>query len=210
MVQFSRKPGCLPRGLTTILPGSRCKSSPTLSPWPRVSPATAISPLNMGRGDASPAIRLAISWPTARTEDGLAVFARFHPVLATNHLEFVESAGPGPHRMLLSGHHIERRPDHRFVLMRFVSRIRARSEALAPRLRRPDASATRGYLRIRTRLGPRISFDQPLTHHVSAATLALPMPNADPQLFHLVKRYCEEEIERQKSANHPLNGFARR
>jgi AraC-like DNA-binding protein len=41
---------------------------------------------------------------------------------------------------------------------------------------------------------------------ISAATLALPMPNADPQLFKLVKRYCEEEIERQKSANHPLNG----
>src|SRR5262245_47716301 len=30
--------------------------------------------------------------------------------------------------------------------------------------------------------------------------------HADPQLFHLVQRYCEEELERQKSANHPLNG----
>jgi hypothetical protein len=45
---------------------------------------------------------------------------------------------------------------------------------------------------------------------ISAATLALPMPNADPQLFKLVKRYCEEEIERQKSTNHPLNGIRER
>ena len=57
-------------------------------------------------------------------------------------------------------------------------------------------------------MDPRISFDQPLNSiTVAAATLALPMPNADPQLFHLVKRFCEEEIERQKSTNHPLNGI---
>jgi hypothetical protein len=42
---------------------------------------------------------------------------------------------------------------------------------------------------------------------ISAATLAMPMPNADPQLFHIVKRFCEEEIERQKAVDHPLNGI---
>jgi hypothetical protein len=31
------------------------------------------------------------------------------------------------------------------------------------------------------------------------------MPNADPQLFKLVKRYREEEIERQEAVDHPLN-----
>ena len=31
------------------------------------------------------------------------------------------------------------------------------------------------------------------------------MPNADPQLFKLVKRYREEEIERQEAVDHPIN-----
>ncbi len=35
----------------------------------------------------------------------------------------------------------------------------------------------------------------------------MPMPNADPQLFHIVKRFCEEEIERQKAVDHSLNGI---
>ena len=55
-------------------------------------------------------------------------------------------------------------------------------------------------------IGGRISFDQPVNSvAIAAATLALPMPNADPQLFKLVKRYCEDEVERQKAIDHPLN-----
>jgi AraC-like DNA-binding protein len=58
------------------------------------------------------------------------------------------------------------------------------------------------------RIGTCISFDQPVNSvTISAATLALPMPGADPQLYKLVKRYCEEEIERQKAIDHPLKGI---
>jgi Arabinose-binding domain of AraC transcription regulator, N-term len=60
------------------------------------------------------------------------------------------------------------------------------------------------------RFCPRLSFDQPVNSiTITAATLALPMPNADPQLFKLVNRYCEEEIERQKAIDHPLNRISR-
>jgi AraC-like DNA-binding protein len=130
-------------------------------------------------------------------------------VLATNYLEFVESAGLGrvewSYPVTMSN--VTQLTD--FVLMRLVTRIRGAAGSawrpVAVGLTHRQPADTSEYER---RLGPRISFDQPLNSiTVAAATLALPMPNADPQLFHLVKRFCEEEIERQKSTNYPLNGI---
>ena len=79
-----------------------------------------------------------------------------------------------------------------FVLMRFVTRIRGaagshwRPVSVGLMHRQPaDISE------YESRLGSRIFFDQPVNSiTISAATLALPMPNADPHLFKLVKRYC--------------------
>lgn len=160
-----------------------------------------------GRFTANPLGYLMANSPDLRT--GLRNFARFQPVLATNHLEFVETAGAGrvEYSYPVTIPNIVQITD--FVLMRFVTRIRGaagshwRPVAVGLTHRQPaDASE---YER---RLGPRISFDQPVNSvTIAAATLALPMPNADPQLFKLVKRYCEEELERQKSTNHPLNGI---
>jgi AraC-like DNA-binding protein len=91
--------------------------------------------------------------------------------------------------------------------MRFMMRIRAavgnhwRPVAVGLTHRQPADLTEYGQ-----RVGSRISFNQPANSiTISAATLAMPMPNADPQLFKLVKRYCEEEIERQKVDDHPLN-----
>jgi len=158
-----------------------------------------------GRFTSNPIGYLMTNAPDLRT--GLRLFARFHPVLATNHLEFVESAGGGriewSYPVTMSN--VTQLTD--FVLMRFMMRIRAvvgnqwRPVTVGLAHRQPvDLSE---YER---RIGPRISFDQPVNSiAIAAATLALPMPNADPQLFKLVQRYCEEEIARQKAIDHPLN-----
>jgi AraC-like DNA-binding protein len=142
-------------------------------------------------------------------KSGWRHFAHFHPVLATNNVEFVETTGAGrvewsypvtmPNVVQLTD----------FVLMRFVMRIRGAAGSqwrpVAVGLTHRQPADISEYER---RLGPRLAFDQPVNSiTISAATLARPMPNADPHLFKLVKRYCEEEIERQKSANHPLNGI---
>jgi AraC-like DNA-binding protein len=159
-----------------------------------------------GRYTSNPLGYLLSNAPDLKT--GLRYLARYHPVLASNHLEFVESAGMGrvefSYPVTMSN--VVQLTD--FVLMRFVTRIRGAAGShwrpVAVGLtHRPPADLSE-YER---RFGPRISFDQPVSSiTIAAATLALPMPNTDPQLFHLVKRFCEEEIERQKSANHPLNG----
>jgi AraC-like DNA-binding protein len=160
-----------------------------------------------GRFTSNPLGYLLTNAPDLKT--GLRYFARFQPVLATNHLEFVEGAGMGrvefSYPVTMSN--VIQITD--FALMRFVARIRAaagshwRPVSVGLMHRQPT-----DFSEYERRLGPRIFFDQPVNSiTISAATLALPMPNADPQLFKLVKRYCEEEIERQKSTNHPLNGI---
>jgi hypothetical protein len=61
--------------------------------------------------------------PDLKTE--LRYFARFHPVLANNHLEFVESAGTGRIEFSypVTMPNVVQLTD--FVLMRFVTQIRA-------------------------------------------------------------------------------------
>jgi AraC-like DNA-binding protein len=160
-----------------------------------------------GRFTANPLGYLLANSPDLKT--GLRNFARFQPVLATNHLEFVEIGGAGRVEFSypVTIPNIVQLTD--FVLMRFISRIRdvagSHWRPVAVGLTHRQPANTSEYER---RLGPRIAFNQPVNSiTISAATLALSMPDADPQLFKLVKRYCEEEIERQKSANNPLNGI---
>jgi AraC-like DNA-binding protein len=160
-----------------------------------------------GRLTSNPLGYLMSNAPDLKT--GLRYLAHFHPVLATNHLEFVETAGAArvefSYPVTMSN--VAQLTD--FVLMRLVVRIRAaagnqwRPVAVGVTHRQPaDISE---YER---RVGSRIAFDQPVNSiTIAAATLALPMPNADPQLFHLVERFCKEEIERQKAVDHPLNGI---
>lgn len=143
--------------------------------------------------------------PDLRT--ALRSFARFYPVLSSNNLEFLESAGAGrlewSYPVTMSN--VVQLTD--FVLMRFVLRIQAvagkawRPLSVGVTHRRPlDASE---YERC---LGPRIAFDQPVNNiAMVSSTLSLHMPHADPQLFKLMTRYCEEQLERQKAADHPLN-----
>jgi AraC-like DNA-binding protein len=160
-----------------------------------------------GRFTSNPLGYLLTNAPDLKT--GLRYFARFHPVLATNHLQFVES--PSAARIEFSYpvtmSNVVQLTD--FVLMRFVMRIRGAAgnqwRPVAVGLTHRQPADTSEYER---RVGPRISFDQPVNSiTIAAATLALPMPNADPQLFRLVERFCEEEIERQKAVDHPLNGI---
>lgn len=160
-----------------------------------------------GRFTSNPLGYLMVNSPDLRTS--LRNFARFQTVLATNHLEFVETAGAGRVEFAypVTIANIVQLTD--FVMMRFVSRIRG---AVGSHWRPVSVGLTHrqpaDISEYERRLGPRIAFNQPVNSlTISAATLALPMPNADPQLFKLVKRYCEEEIERQKTANHPLNGI---
>jgi AraC-like DNA-binding protein len=138
---------------------------------------------------------------------GLRLFAHFHPVLATNHLEFVESAGGGRLEWCypVTLPNVTQLTD--FVLMRFIMRIRAAAgnhwRPVAVGLTHLQPADLTEY---EQRVGLRISFNRPMNSiTISAASLALPMPNADPQLFKLVKRYFEEEIERQKTVDHPLD-----
>jgi AraC-like DNA-binding protein len=94
-----------------------------------------------------------------------------------------------------------------FVVMRFVWRIQCaaggswRPVAVGLTHRRPaDISE---YER---RLGPRISFDETVNGiAIGAQTLSIPMPGADPQLFKLIVKFCEQQLERQQAAEHPLN-----
>jgi AraC-like DNA-binding protein len=94
-----------------------------------------------------------------------------------------------------------------FGLMRFICRIQS---AAGPSWRPLSVGVTHHQPTDRDeyerRLGGRIAFDQTCNSIVIAgATLNLPMPDADPNLFNLVKRFCEQELAQQKSEEDPLN-----
>jgi AraC-like DNA-binding protein len=94
-----------------------------------------------------------------------------------------------------------------FVLMRFMRRIQS---AAGPSWRPLSVGVTHHQATDREeyerRLGGRIAFDQSYNSIViGGATLNLPMPNADLNLFNLVTRFCEQELAHQKSEEDPLN-----
>jgi AraC-like DNA-binding protein len=137
----------------------------------------------------------------------LRSFAHFHTVLSSNHVDFVEIGGGGrvewSYPVTLSD--IVQLTD--FSLMRFVSRIQPaagrtwRPVAVEVTHRQPPDIAE--YERC---VRQRVAFNQPMNSIVIAGpTLSLPMPRADPQLFKLIARFCEEQLERQTATDHPLN-----
>jgi AraC-like DNA-binding protein len=157
-----------------------------------------------GRLTANPLGYLLANAPNLKI--ALRTLAHFYPVLSSNRLAFAESKSGGrlewsypvtlPDSMQLTD----------FVVMRFVWRIQMiagsswRPASVGVTHRRPVDLAE--YER---RLGPRIAFDQPCNSiAISASTLSLPLPHADPQLFKLVTRFCEQQLERQKAVDHPL------
>jgi len=138
----------------------------------------------------------------------LRLFARYQAVLNSNTINFIESVTGGgriewsypitvPNTAQLSD----------FVVMRFISRIKATAGAswrpLAVGVMHRAPADRAEYER---RFGPRIAFDQ-LANSIAigAAALALPTPHADPQLFKLILRFCEDQLQRQRDVEHPLN-----
>jgi AraC-like DNA-binding protein len=138
----------------------------------------------------------------------LRLFARYQAVLNSNTIRFVETITEGgriewsypvglPNTAQLSD----------FVVMRFISRIKA----TAGDIWRPLAvsvmhGAPADRAEYERRLGPRIAFNQPANSiAIAAAALALPTPRADPQLLKLILRFCEDQLQRQREVEHPLN-----
>ena len=138
----------------------------------------------------------------------LRLFGRFHTVLNSNTIHFIESVTGGGRiewSYPISLPNTAQLTD--FVLMRFVSRIRANAgSSWRPLAVGVMHRAPRDLAEYERRFGPRITFDQPANSiTLSAATLALATPRADPQLFKLILRFCEDQLERQRDVEHPLN-----
>ncbi len=159
----------------------------------------------VARFTSNPLVYLMSNAADLRT--ALRSFAQYHAVICSNSLSFVESNGSGriewSYPVTIAN--VVQLTD--FVVMRFVWRIQSsagsswRPISVGLTHRRPADLAE--YER---RFGPRISFDQPVNSIViSGATLSLPMPGADPQLFKIIARFCEQQLERQKAAEHPLD-----
>jgi len=109
-----------------------------------------------GRFTSNPLGYLLSNAPDLKTE--LRYFARFHPVLANNHLEFVESAATVRIEFSypVTMPNVVQLTD--FVLMRFVTRIRAAAgnhwRPVAGGLTHRPPTDLSGYER---RFGPRLS-----------------------------------------------------
>jgi AraC-like DNA-binding protein len=154
---------------------------------------------------ANPLGYLMASAPDLRT--ALKSFIHYHRVFNTNVASFIE--GPGAARVEWSYpvtmSNVAQLTD--FVLMRFICRIQS---AAGPTWRPLSVSVTHQHPTDREeyerRLGSRITFNQHSNSIVIAGpTLNLLMPSADPHLFKLVRRFCEQEVARQKSEEDPLN-----
>jgi AraC-like DNA-binding protein len=159
----------------------------------------------LARFTSNPLGYLMANAPNLKT--ALKSFAHFHTVISSNTLKFVESNGGGRIEWSYSVTVSNSVQLTDFVLMRFVSRIQSavgsawRPLSVGVTHRRPADLAE--YERL---LRTKIAFDQPINSiAIAGSTLMLPMPQADPQLFKLITRYCEEQLERQKATEHPLN-----
>jgi AraC-like DNA-binding protein len=160
---------------------------------------------SVARFTSNPLAYLMSNAPNLRI--ALRSFAQYHAVICNNTLDFIESNGNGRIEWSYPVTIANVVQLTNFVVMRFVWRIQCaagtswRPISVGLTHRRPaDASE---YER---RLGPRLYFDQPVNSIViGAAALSLPMPDADPQLFKIITRFCEQQLERQQAAEHPLN-----
>lgn len=160
---------------------------------------------SVARFTSNPLGYLMSNAPNLKT--ALKSFAQFHPVISSNSLEFVETTGGGrvewSYPVTVSS--IVQLTD--FVLMRFIWRIQsAAGSAWRPISVGLTHRCPPDFSEYERRLGPRIAFDQPVNSiAIGGTTLSLPMPGADPQLFKIITRFCEQQLERQKAAEHPLN-----
>jgi AraC-like DNA-binding protein len=160
---------------------------------------------SVARFTANPLAYLIANAPNLRT--ALRSFVQFHKVIASNNLQFVESNGNGRVEWTypVTVSHVGQLTD--FGLMRFIWRIQSAAggtwRPISVGLTHRCPADAREYER---RVGPRIAFDQAINSIViGGATLSLPMPGADPQLFKLLQRFCAQQLEQQEAAEHPLN-----
>jgi AraC-like DNA-binding protein len=154
---------------------------------------------------ANPLGYLMSSAPDLRT--ALKSFVQYQRVFNTNVAAFVERGGSGriewDYPVTMTD--VAQLTD--FVLMRFICRIQSAAGAswhpLSVSVTHHQPTDREEYER---RLGPRVAFDQPTNRIVIAGpTLSLPMPGADPELFKLVRRFCDQQVEREKAQDDPLN-----
>jgi AraC-like DNA-binding protein len=141
--------------------------------------------------------------PDLRT--ALRSFAHFHTVMSSNSVEFVESAGRMEWSYPLTIADSLQLTD--FSLMRFISRIQfAAGAAWRPVAVGVTHRQPADFADYERQVGTRVAFNQAVNSiTLSGQTLSLHMPQADPQLFKLITRYCEEQLELQKAVDRPLN-----
>lgn len=159
---------------------------------------------SVSRFTSNPLAYLMANAPNLRI--ALRSFIQFHDVLCNNRIDFIETNGQARVEWTypVTVSNVAQFTD--FVLMRFVWRIQSaagsawRPVSVGVTHRRPA-----DFAEYERRLGTRVAFDQPANSIVvGGSALALPMPGADPQLFKLITRFCEQQLERQKAAEHPL------
>jgi AraC-like DNA-binding protein len=154
---------------------------------------------------ANPLGYLMTSAPDLRT--ALKTFVEYQRVFNTNAAKFSEHAGVGQLEWAYSVTLTDVTQLTDFVLMRFVGRIQSAAGSawrpLSVSVTHDQPSDRSEYER---RLGARIVFNQPVNKIlIASATLNLRMPTADPELFKLVKRFCEQQIAQQKAIDDPLD-----
>jgi len=156
-----------------------------------------------GRFTSNPLGYLMANAPDLRT--ALRSFAHFHTVLSSNSVEFVENAGRIEWSYPVTLADSVQLTD--FSLMRFISRIQfAAGSAWRPVAVGVTHRQPTDFVDYERRVGTRIAFNQAVNSiTLSGQTLSLHMPQADPQLFKLITRYCEDQLELQKAVEHPLN-----
>ena len=156
-----------------------------------------------GRFANNPLSYLMANAPDLRT--ALKSFVRYQRVFNTNAATFMEDAGASKVEWsyAVTMTNVAQLTD--FVLMRFICRIQsAAGSAWRPlsvsvtHHRPPDMAEYDGarYADCLQSAG---------NHRHRRPTLNLPMPGADPDLFKLITRFCEQQLEQQKTQEDPLN-----
>ena len=179
---------------TGTIPGSRWSGSCVLTLSARVTgdPCFGLKYGTAARFTSKPLGCLIANSPDLTT--GLLNLRALSTVISTNHSNSWRSPAAQPRRMVLSGDDSDRGAAHRL-------RPHALRVADAGRGRRSLASGLCGLIHRQPadhtdherRLGSWVAFDRRSPRSISAATLILPIPHADPQLFKLLMRFCEEE-----------------
>jgi AraC-like DNA-binding protein len=147
---------------------------------------------------ANPVGYLMSTAPDLRT--ALRSFSQYQRMFNTNaEITFSEQAGVGRIEWAYPVTMADVAQLTDFVVMRFIIRIQSAAGAswrpLSVNVTHHEPCDRSEYER---RLGTRIAFDQPTNRILIAnTTLNLRVPTADPELFKLVRRFCEQQMEEQ-------------